>query len=124
VDASLIQTITVLPRLLVFAGLVTALAFAIARRRTLGRAATLAIAGTALLVVNTVVDMATVLVTTFGYLHHRSLPMGDYVAFLALLGSVSALLWTAGTALVIVAIFIGRAPVTPDQTSPPAGPLV
>jgi len=126
VNASLIRTIAVIPQLLVFGGLVTALAFAIARRPTLGRAGTLAIAGLSLLILDAVLDMAAMLVANFGYIHHRLLPSGDYVAFLALLGGVSALMWAAGTTLVIVAVFTGRKGVTldPAQTSPPAGPLV
>ena len=125
-SVSLLQTITIVPRLLVFAGLMIALCFAIARRRSLGRAATLAISGLSLLVLNALMDMAVLLVMNFGYIHHRLLPAGDYVAFVALMSGVSGLMWAAGTGLVIVAVFIGRKAVTPDpdQTSPPAGPLV
>jgi hypothetical protein len=121
----LLRIIVVVPQLFVFAGLVTALAFAIARRGTLGRAATLAISGLSLLVLNAILGMATQLLVNVGFIHHR-LPQGDYMTFLALLSGVSGLVWAAGTGLVIVAVFFGRKVVTPDpgQTSRPAGPLV
>ena len=122
-DTSLIQTIALIPRLLVLAGVVIALAFAISRRRTLGRAATLALSGFSILVVSAVYDIVTVLLTSFGYFHHSLLPMGDYVAILSLINSVSALLWAAAMALVIVAVFVGRGKLSqaPDPACPPAG---
>ena len=126
-ETSLIQTIAFIPRLLVLTGVAIALAFAIRRRHTLGRAATLALAGFSILVVSAVYDIVTGLITAFGYFHHSLLPMGDYIAILSLINSVSGLLWSAGMALVIVAVFVGRgsgaATPAPEATSPPAGPL-
>jgi hypothetical protein len=115
----------VVPRLFVLAGLVTALAFAIARRRTLGRASTVTLTGLGMLALSALSDITTIMITYFGYLRHRLLPVGEYMAARSLVDTASELLWMVGITLVIVAVFIGRKEVTPDPgpLSPPAGPL-
>jgi len=122
VDASLLQAVAALPRLLVIAGLVTALAFAIARRHSLGRASPLAITGIALLILDAIVGIAMMLYAYYGF---RLLRLGNYMTVVAVHNLVAAVLWAVGTGLVIAAVFIGRDAVSPAPAppSPPADPL-
>jgi hypothetical protein len=121
VDVSLLSAAFAVPRLLVLAGLITALSFAIARRRTLGRAATPAITGICLLIADFLFGLT---LPAFGLLAER-VDLPNYMAGVAAHSFASAVLWGAGLALVIVAVFVGRKSVTPDpgQPAPPAGPL-
>jgi len=122
VDASLFQAAATLPRLLVIAGLVTALAFAIARRRSLGRASPLAITGIALLILESILGIA---ITLYVYSGFRMLRLGNYMTVMAVHNLVSAVLWAVGMGLVIAAVFIGRDGVSPAPAahSPPGDPL-
>lgn len=121
-NPSLLSLTLAVPRLLIVVGLIAALGFAIARRRTLGRAASPAITGLALIIGDSLFSLALPL---FSYLTLRATGP-NFMTVVALQNFASAVLWGAGVALLIVAIFIGRNAVTPDpgQISPPAGPLV
>lgn len=102
------QLLTNLPLLLtLLAALVAAVT---ARQRLTGRTRTLLISGLLVLLLATVVSTATPLLA--GFLINRSAEVTEVQVVFFLYGIVTSLVWAAGVALLIAAVFSGR-PATP-----------